>query len=93
MEDNTKKWWWFDPKNKQHVHEFSASWEILRRTDAYRQIYDRMRVVSGTIDKNSPICILQTGAAMISFRNMLPQSPPVPSELREMVGRLAHQSG
>ena len=87
MDDNTKKWWWFDPRNKQHIHEFSASWEILRRTGAYRLIYDRMRVVSKTIDKNSPVRILQIGAAMISFRNLFPQSSPVPSELREMVER------
>jgi hypothetical protein len=82
-----RAWWWFDPANQQHIHEFSAAWEILRRTDAYRLLYDRMRAVSGTIDKNSPVGVPQSGAAMISFRNMLPQSPPAPSELREMVER------
>lgn len=87
FEEFNRAWWWFDPTNKQHIHEFSAAWEILRRTRAYRLLHDRMRAVCETIDKNSPVGFLQKGAAMISFRDMLPQSPPAPSELRDMVER------
>ncbi len=86
-EDFKRDWWWFDPANHQHIHEFSASWEILRRTRAYYQLHDRMRAICGTIDKNSRFSFMQKGAAMNLFRDMLPQSPPEPSELREMVER------
>ncbi len=70
LEEFKRKWWWFDPANKKHIHEFSVSWEILRRTKVYRQLQNRIRAVCGTIGNNPRYKILQKGAAMNSFRDI-----------------------
>lgn len=87
FEDFKRDWWWFYPANRQHIHEFSAAWEILRRTRSYQLLSDRMRASTGRIDQHSFIGFLQAGRAMSFYQEMLPQSPPAPSELREMVTR------
>jgi len=88
--DWERQWWWFNAAHREHVHEFSAAWEILRRTSAYRMIYNRMNALClprGTIDPRSLFDVFRVGSFMSQLPNMLPQSPPAPMELREMVAR------
>jgi hypothetical protein len=86
FEEFKREWWWFDQANKQHIHEFSAAWEILRRTRAFRHLDDQMhrRFQSQQIDQHSFLGVIQKGKLMSAFREMLPQSPPAPSELCDM---------
>jgi len=88
LDEISKSWWWFDPANEQHIHEFSAAWEILRRTDTFRLLGDRMREAHSAIgrtEERSFIGMRRTAMLMEQFRTMLPQSPPAPSELCDMV--------
>jgi hypothetical protein len=32
FDEVSQAWWWFDPASGGNVHEFPASWEILRHT-------------------------------------------------------------
>lgn len=83
-------WWWFDPARKQDIHEFSAVREILRRTKAYRFLYDRMLVLNAAkvrIKGRSFDDFVQRARLASSLPDLLPQSPPAPRELREMVSR------
>src|SRR4030095_7189425 len=82
-----REWWWFDPVNNLHIHEFSTAWEILRRTRAFRQLNDQMLRCSQSqnVDHHSLLGVMQKEKLMSEFREMLPESPPAPSELRDMV--------
>lgn len=83
-------WWWFNPGNRKHIHEFSAAWEILRRTKAYLLLYDRMRSLRSAnagIEGRSFVDFVQRATLRSSLPDMLPQSPPTPRELCDMLGR------
>src|SRR6266404_476914 len=45
------KWWWFDPVNKRHIHQFSVAWEILRRTQVFRALNYRMREIRSAVER------------------------------------------
>ena len=79
--DFERQWWWFNPAHREHIHQFSAAWEILRRTNSYRLIHDRIKAFPLVDGPLGPLKLLT------ELRKMLPQSPPASRELREMVGR------
>lgn len=86
FEQFKREWWWFDPANSQHIHEFSAAWEILRRTCAYKQLHEKMHrcLLSQKLNEHSFDGVIQKDELMSMFREMLPQSPPAQTELRNM---------
>lgn len=81
----SKAWWWFEPKNEQHIHQFSAAWEILRRTEAFRLLHDKLRSL-GKVDSHSSSGVLEAIRWKAQADAILQRFPPVPNELREMVG-------
>ncbi len=76
-------WWWFNSANQEHIHEFSAAWEILRRTKAYKALQFRIQEVCAGAEAD----VSRAGKVGLDLQAMLPQAPPAPRELREMVRR------
>lgn len=89
LEEFKPEWWWFDKANKQHIHELSAAWEILRRTESYRLLFDRMRAACSAAadpEERSVIGVLRKARLVSQLQALLPRTPPAPPELRQMAG-------
>jgi hypothetical protein len=88
FEDFRRQWWWFNDANAQHVHQFSAAWELLRRTRAFNHLHEKMirwRAAFEGSTQASFAGVVQKGKLMASLHEMLPGTVEAPTELHDML--------